>query len=349
MRAEPRRALACVILAGGALLLSGMATRWSHAQAKPSTQPPASQVVASETRAQPAAQAKSETSQQKATSQESKGAAPASEPATTAKYVGSETCKTCHEDLYKSWETTPHWKITYRHTNNQGCESCHGPGSQHVESGGQTPPLYVFGKMSVKQINERCLSCHEAGKEQMNFEHSTHAENGLSCTSCHSPHHAVEAQTLLVKPEPQLCYTCHASIQAQFRMPFHHKVNEGLVKCTDCHNPHGTFVPAQMRTAPQQEAVCFKCHTDKKGPFVFEHEPIKTEGCTACHSPMGSPNSHLLRYANVNQLCLQCHTISNVSLAPGTPNFHNQRVQWQACVQCHVQIHGSNFNEFFFK
>ncbi|MGA9076032.1 MAG: hypothetical protein WB368_18085, partial [Candidatus Sulfotelmatobacter sp.] len=42
----------------------------------------------------------------------------ASAPATSApsaeasKYVGAETCKTCHEEIYNAWEKTPHWKTT---------------------------------------------------------------------------------------------------------------------------------------------------------------------------------------------------------------------------------------------
>ena len=31
----------------------------------------------------------------------------------TSQYVGSDTCKTCHEDIYKNFETTPHWKTTF--------------------------------------------------------------------------------------------------------------------------------------------------------------------------------------------------------------------------------------------
>jgi DmsE family decaheme c-type cytochrome len=287
--------------------------------------------------------------------QEAKNAA--QESAQTAQkaaptYVGTDTCKTCHADLYKEWETTPHYKTlldTHAGAAKQGCEGCHGPGSEHVASGGQTPPPYDFLKMTAKQTANRCLTCHQSHHEQLNFSTSVHLRNDVTCTDCHSPHHSTDKQFLLVKQEPQLCFSCHREIQPLFRMPFHHKVNEGMVKCSDCHNPHGTFGQKQLRTASARDIVCFKCHVDKQGPFVFEHMPVKTDGCMDCHVPHGSPNPHLLRYANVNQLCLQCHTVSSFSHAPGTPSFHNQAAKYQACTMCHTQIHGSNVSDIFFQ
>ena len=50
----------------------------------------------------------------------------------TSQYVGAETCKTCHEDIYNGWEKTPHWKTTLNKEggpSKQGCEGCHGPGA----------------------------------------------------------------------------------------------------------------------------------------------------------------------------------------------------------------------------
>jgi DmsE family decaheme c-type cytochrome len=125
-------------------------------------------------------------------------------------------------------------------------------------------------------------------------------------------------------------------------------VNEGLVQCTDCHNPHGTVAAKQVRTSAAQDTVCFTCHADKRGPFVFEHEPVKVEGCESCHTPHGSPNTHLLKISNVNLLCLSCHTTSFAN-APGAPSFHNQAAQYQACTLCHVQVHGSNVDHTLFK
>jgi len=129
----------------------------------------------------------------------------------------------------------------------------------------------------------------------MNFSRSAHSENNLSCLSCHSAHHAGERQFLLIKSQTALCYTCHLKVKPQFNMPFHHRVEEGLIQCVDCHNPHGGFINKQLRSAAARDSVCYRCHADKHGPFVFEHQPIKTEGCIDCHSAHGSPNPRLIK------------------------------------------------------
>lgn len=269
----------------------------------------------------------------------------------SSQYAGPDACKTCHEDEYNSWEKSPHWKTTLNTRGGapkQGCEACHGAAASHVADPSDTSKLFLFEKASAKEINARCLECHASGTEHMHAINSLHAKNDVSCTSCHSPHHAKEAQFLLVKSQPELCYSCHLQQKAQFAMPFHHRVNEGLVQCTDCHNPHGTERPHQLRASAAQDAVCFTCHADKQGPFVFEHEVVKVEGCESCHTPHGSPNPHMLKVSNVNLLCLRCHTTSFAN-APGAPSFHNQAAQFQACTLCHTQIHGSNFDKDFFK
>ena len=69
-------------------------------------------------------------------------------------------------------------------------------------------------------------------------------------------------------------------------MPFKHRVNEGFMNCTDCHNPHGSFAPTwEMGDRPRMvdqaegnEAPCLKCHADKRGPFAYEHPPVRVEG-----------------------------------------------------------------------
>jgi len=218
----------------------------------------------------------------------------------TGKYVGSETCKGCHEEIYKATEQTPHYKMMFQpHPAGKGvdCEACHGPGGAHVEGGGDKSKIIVFSNLSMAEANKRCLNCHTYGNEHANFLRSSHAENDIGCISCHSPHHAKVERNLLIEKQPLLCYGCHTEEKAEFSRPYHHRVNEGLVQCSDCHNEHGGFIHKQLRTSAAQDQVCYKCHTDKKGPFVFEHLPVKTEGCSSCHTPHGSTNPRLSTFS----------------------------------------------------
>ena len=278
-----------------------------------------------------------------AASHQEKSAAPPQKQ--TAEYVGADVCKTCHEDLYKnSFEGTPHFQTTLK--DGHGCESCHGPGSEHVAGGGDKTKIVTFTDLSRQQSSARCLSCHGDSRKQRHFSSSSHASNDVGCLDCHSPHKSKEPQHLLVRAEPELCYGCHVTAKADFSKPYHHRVNEGLVGCDDCHNVHGTTTIRQLKAKPNGDAVCFQCHVDKQGPFVYEHVPVKTEGCTACHTPHGSTNPRFLRVSQVNLMCLQCHTFPVQS--PQGPS-HNQSAKYQACTMCHTAIHGSNVDPAFFR
>ena len=265
---------------------------------------------------------------------------------TAAGYVGSDTCKTCHEDVYnKGFERTPHFNLIKQ--GKHGCEDCHGPGQAHVEGGGDTSKIFAFKGVAPEQISKRCLSCHEFSQEHGNWTRSAHAANGVSCTSCHSPHAAKAERALLIEATPKLCYGCHGEQKAEFSKPFRHRVNEGLIQCQDCHNPHGTARRRGLRAVASEQDICLRCHRDKQGPFLFEHPPVRMDGCTSCHTPHGSVNARLLRVTPVNVLCMQCHSPAMNSAAPGIPSFHNQTQKYQSCTMCHPAIHGSNAAETF--
>jgi len=171
--------------------------------------------------------------------------AAASDKAASAKgpgageYAGSEACMACHEDVYKKqFEGTPHFQTMKK--DGHGCESCHGPGAEHIAGGGDKSKIIRFGELSRAESSQRCLECHGESQTQRHHAVSAHAGNDVGCVDCHSPHHAKAEQHLLTKSQPELCYGCHAATRADFSRPYRHRVNEGLVQCSDCHNVHGT-------------------------------------------------------------------------------------------------------------
>jgi predicted CXXCH cytochrome family protein len=289
--------------------------------------------------------------------------------------VGSQTCKTCHEEQFNNFSKTAHSRLTQLNDwkdKMHGCETCHGPGREHVEGGGDITKIRTFRNEPPKQISETCLYCHAGREEHNNFRRGEHWRNDVSCIDCHSPHPGdpvlkkgesityigestaprpnLSALRMLRTSEPQLCLQCHGEMKAQFTQPFHHKVLEGAMRCSDCHNPHGGFELKQTRLSIGADAPCIKCHTNLQGPFVFEHAPLKIEGCTLCHNPHGSANPRMLKRTEVFQLCLECHTDAHGIGAPNTPNFHNlATTRFRNCTTCHVKIHGSNTHNLFFR
>jgi len=282
------------------------------------------------------------------------------------KFVGSDTCKTCHADVWSKFYKNPHFKSiasgteTPEHT---GCESCHGPGGPHVEAHGGKATIVAFSQLQPKQILDNCLRCHAQTLSRANIRRSSHTQNDVVCTNCHSIHKSPAPKFLLANVQRELCYGCHADVRSQFSMPFKHRVNEGVMTCTDCHNPHGAFPPTwriadrphMMDQALANEEPCLKCHEEKRGPFVYEHPPVRVEGCEICHYAHGSPNSRLLRRPVVFTMCLECHNGApgfsrTGGGVPAVSSFHDLRSpRFQNCTNCHGHIHGSNVDSFFLK
>ena len=276
--------------------------------------------------------------------------APAAAPAPADKslppgYVGSETCATCHDEVARKFADNPHSKMALMHGSvGLTCENCHGAGKAHVEVGGDVSKIFNPAKATVKEVDAKCLACHAATHPE--FDRSPHAKAGVGCLNCHSVHAPGVQDHLLKASQPTLCFQCHTDVKPAFSMPFHHRVNEGLIQCNDCHDVHGTFGNNNIKSTADQNAICTKCHTETRGPFVYEHAAVKGEGCMACHTPHGSQNARLLNMPSINNLCNQCHS----PVAAATVHGMNAgSSELTPCISCHTMIHGSNLNQAFLK
>jgi DmsE family decaheme c-type cytochrome len=280
---------------------------------------------------------------------------PAAAPSLPSGYVGSAACGVCHQDVYDAFQKTPHSAVETSKKNGfvgTACESCHGPGQKHTEAP-SAATIRNPGKLTSAAADKLCLTCHLNQSTQVGRLESSHMKDQVACTSCHKIH-ANDGHDLVARKASAInaqCSSCHLNVWAQFQRPNHHKLPEGAMSCVDCHNPHGSIRPAMQQSFAANEPGCFNCHGDMRGPFTFEHAPVKFEGCGACHEPHGSANPRMLARQEVRLVCLECHAnlgltagaSTNSALGVAPPAFHNLRVPaFQNCTVCHQKIHGSN-------
>ena len=281
----------------------------------------------------------------------------AAAPPAKKDYIGSENCQPCHEDIYQSFQKNRHSVVEVekkRGWAGRSCEACHGPGSVHAETVAAADILNP-GKAPATQSIPACMKCHANQPTNVGYVNSSHVRNLVACTGCHSMHAAAAGPPTTNRNErvTNLCLRCHTNQRASFQRPHTHPVRQGAMSCIDCHNPHGSAGLRQTQIVNANEPGCFKCHGDKRGPFTYEHAPVRLEGCLTCHEPHGSANPRMLTRHEVSFQCLECH--SNIGLAGGgtntgamggiPPAFHDLRsARFRNCTLCHVKVHGSYVN-----
>jgi predicted CXXCH cytochrome family protein len=209
--------------------------------------------------------------------------------------MGCETCHTTH----KTGEAGKQ-EFDYHLTKAPPalCVDCHDVKAADLQKAHQNQPF--------EQAN--CTSCHDPHqsaqpKLMAKFAHPPFAEK--QCDVCHSP--AKDGKVVLTQPDAKsLCVTCHsekAELIDKAKVPHPGAAGD----CTDCHSPHASSQPGLPKTNAVD--ICLGCHSDiaDQSKKPYHHQPAFKQGCATCHQPHGGDNDHLLRAANVNSLCLECH------------------------------------------
>jgi DmsE family decaheme c-type cytochrome len=263
-------------------------------------------------------------------------------------FVGDDTCVACHEAEGKSLRATLHGNAQNARTPsakvNQACETCHGPGREHAESG-DAAKIVNPAKLPPQRASETCATCHNRSTHAL-WSGSQHDTRNVGCVTCHSVHASKGPNQIKAPSQPLLCASCHRDKVAKLDRSGHMPVREGKMQCTTCHNPHGATNVKLLRRGDSVAELCTSCHADKRGPYLWEHAPSR-DGCTTCHDPHGSSNERML-VSKPPILCQRCHvgtrhpsTIYDAGLigAGATPSI---RIYARSCVTCHSAIHGSN-------
>ncbi len=171
-----------------------------------------------------------------------------------ATFVGSKACADCHETLVRDFKTADHARLQAKGKNaeNVGCETCHGPGSQHVNSGGAANTI-----INPRKSPETCFQCHLEVRAKFHLpSHHPVLEGKMNCADCHNPHKGsvIKGGGTNMMTKNDICFQCHTAQKGPFVFQ-HEAIREG---CTVCHDPHGSVNPKQL--TERNQTLCLKCH-----------------------------------------------------------------------------------------
>jgi len=174
-----------------------------------------------------------------------------------ATYAGNQACYYCHTNITRNFPASAHGRLHFegaKLAGQTGCESCHGPGSKHIEAGGGR------GKFIVNPGKDpaACFQCHLQTHAEFNLpQHHPVIEQRMNCVQCHDPHGLdifKSAGGLAMARLNQTCSECHRE-QTRPIVFEHEALREG---CTVCHNPHGSI--NRKLLVESDLNLCLKCH-----------------------------------------------------------------------------------------
>jgi hypothetical protein len=252
-----------------------------------------------------------------------------------AKYVGNDTCKTCHADQFEGWSQTLHGTAfqEFVNTNTEseyfsagyGCARCHTVGYYPVaaSTGGWwdvfnnvTNSTWPTDTIALNAFNE------EEGKDTFHsaFDPKVQAVSNIGCESCHGPGGAhVAAPSVETAPVASAgsssCDQCHSASGHHTRgnavANSAHALNAQLGEgsnpsCARCHSPEGfvdTVSGATEVRAVNGDLGCAVCHDPHSEENVFQLRVVNT--ATVPMSPESA--SFTVENAGLSAVCMTCH------------------------------------------
>jgi predicted CXXCH cytochrome family protein len=193
--------------------------------------------------------------------------------------ASAKTCEGCHSVSAlgnASTATSAGYVATQDHRyENVQCESCHGPGLNHVTNPDLANNKPLASLAVGATLTNGCGECHSGSHQPFveQWSASRHGKavgsrNQSSCWSCHEAKHALEAWGV-TSNYVELGDTARATA-----LP---------VVCTVCHDPHNAKNPNQLRfpvdVADVETNLCMKCHHRRAEPEVTSS--------SGPHSPQG--------------------------------------------------------------
>jgi Flp pilus assembly protein TadD len=246
-------------------------------------------------------------------------------------------CADCHStNLRKNYNLAADGYATTWFEMNVSCESCHGPGSNHVAwaDGKRGPRSESDANGLVVHLKRASGSWALEGSSSktLHWKGPTRTETELeTCAPCHSRRHPITSNYQPGQPfndsyvpsllDSGVYYPDGQILEEDYEYGsfLQSKMHRLGVTCSDCHNPHDLTLPSANLTA-----VCGGCHVPENfNTPEHHHHKAESSGalCVNCHMPsktymvVDARRDHSFRVPR-----------PDFSVAYGTPN---------ACTQCH--------------
>jgi tetratricopeptide (TPR) repeat protein len=248
-------------------------------------------------------------------------------------------CADCHStNLRKNYDLAKDSYATTWSEVDVSCESCHGPGSNHVtwaqthKKGSYNARTAAMGLTVNLKPAQGLWSLSEPDTGTMHWKGQARSHDEINtCAPCHSRRHVISSDAQPGQPyfdnyvpsllEESVYYADGQILEEDYEWGsfLQSKMYRNGVTCSDCHDPHSAKLPAVSLNS-----VCGKCHSlTKFGAERHHHHKADSTGalCVNCHMP-----THTYMVVDVRRDHSFRVPRPDFSIAYGTPN---------ACNQCH--------------
>lgn len=231
-----------------------------------------------------------------------------------------------------------------------GCESCHGPGQKHVDTGGRLSEIVNPANLDPDRAMMICMACHTDGMDT--------ATDSYPFPVGYVPGEDLRdyfTEFFMPKPKSKSWYWGTMDIKERVRMWyfFQSKYYSTARACEVCGFDRGAAKVEERYMTPSE--YCGTCHKYRNENFLQHsgHRPNKV-GCRDCHVPaMAVPgqtysiHDHKFNFDQPKPACTVCHEPEDVQgkgdeCGYHTPEFHLKRMPYphemtmtEACVFCH--------------